>query len=297
MSRVLFRVIAVTLLAVASPASAEARAGQNPDDQQTAKRRPPVTSTQRGRAVPRTPTPPPPRVLPGRFPAPRVYHFVPISPERGWFYHAYFGFYYGPYYGPFYPYPGPYYGHDVYTVASVRTRVEPRETRVYVDGYFAGEVDDFDGIFQRLYLPAGSHVLEFVLEGFETHRVPLFLNIDDSREIRHTMRRLAPAQLAAPPMAPLAHPVTREVRPSAPMPTARPSSPYGVLALFVDPGDAVIEIDGDTWVAPGPDRDLVVHLTAGWHAVRITKDGYQPFVTDIELSEGATTRLTVRLRR
>ena len=28
--------------------------------------------------------------------------------------------------------------------------VDPAEARVYVDGYYAGTVDDFDGLFQRL---------------------------------------------------------------------------------------------------------------------------------------------------
>ena len=33
---------------------------------------------------------------------------------------------------------------------SLRLKVKPREASVYVDGYFAGRVDDFDGMFQRL---------------------------------------------------------------------------------------------------------------------------------------------------
>jgi len=31
---------------------------------------------------------------------------------------------------------------------------------VYVDGYYAGIVDDFDGPFQRLELEAGTHQVE-----------------------------------------------------------------------------------------------------------------------------------------
>ena len=39
---------------------------------------------------------------------------------------------------------------------------------MYVDGYFAGHVDDFDGIFQSLTLEEGPHKIEIVAPGFET---------------------------------------------------------------------------------------------------------------------------------
>lgn len=46
-------------------------------------------------------------------------------------------------------------------------RVRPDETQVYVNGYYAGIADDFDGAFRRLYLPTGEHHLAFRLEGYE----------------------------------------------------------------------------------------------------------------------------------
>ena len=35
--------------------------------------------------------------------------------------------------------------------SSMRLQVKPLDTMVFVDGYFAGIVDDFDGTFQRLH--------------------------------------------------------------------------------------------------------------------------------------------------
>ena len=59
-----------------------------------------------------------------------------------------------------YYYPRYYYDHGAYdTHASIRLLVEPREAEVYVDGYYAGVVDDFDGIFQRLRVTPGRHGL------------------------------------------------------------------------------------------------------------------------------------------
>jgi hypothetical protein len=39
---------------------------------------------------------------------------------------------------------------------------------VYVDGYYAGIVDDFDGAFQRLEIEPGPHRIELRLPGYET---------------------------------------------------------------------------------------------------------------------------------
>ena len=71
----------------------------------------------------------------------------------GGFYGFYGGFY--PYYlgfGQSYPYPYAYppgvYPND--PAVSVRLQVTPREASVFVDGYAAGIVDDYDGVFQRL---------------------------------------------------------------------------------------------------------------------------------------------------
>ena len=39
--------------------------------------------------------------------------------------------------------------------SDLRINVKPREASVYVDGYFAGRVEDFDGAFQRLHATPG----------------------------------------------------------------------------------------------------------------------------------------------
>ena len=80
---------------------------------------------------------------------------------------------YGPYgpYGPSGPY-GPYgwYGpYDAFS-AAIRLEVTPREAEVFVDGYAAGTVDDFDGTFQRLRLSPGVHEFTIFLNVYRTIR-------------------------------------------------------------------------------------------------------------------------------
>jgi hypothetical protein len=55
----------------------------------------------------------------------------------------------------------------------LRLKVEPKDAEVYVDGYFAGIVDDFNGHFQQLKLTAGPHRVEVRAQGY----LPLAFNV------------------------------------------------------------------------------------------------------------------------
>ena len=84
----------------------------------------------------------------------------------GWGYPGYWLYdQWGPYgpYGP-YRYPRAYVIDDF--SASVRFIVDQKDAEVYVDGALAGEVDDFDGIFQSLRVRPGSHEIVVFKEGF-----------------------------------------------------------------------------------------------------------------------------------
>jgi hypothetical protein len=83
----------------------------------------------------------------------------------GYFYDPWMWGYYGPSsYGGYY---GSTYGRSDYRdVGGVRLKVDPKHAQVYVDGYYVGEVDSFDGMFQKLNLEAGAHRIEIRAEGF-----------------------------------------------------------------------------------------------------------------------------------
>src|SRR5205085_7112607 len=90
------------------------------------------------------------------------------------------------------PYPSPYPvpvmgGLFGPRVATVRTRVTPRDAQVFVDGYSAGVADDFDGVFQRLQLVPGQHEITFYLPGYRTYRESVYLSSGSSHNLRHTM--------------------------------------------------------------------------------------------------------------
>jgi hypothetical protein len=85
-----------------------------------------------------------------------------------------YGYGYGGYYGGFYdPWYGGYptFPQSSYTSSdegSLKLKIKPREAEVYVDGYYVGIVDNFDGIFQRLHLDSGPHRIEVRAPGYET---------------------------------------------------------------------------------------------------------------------------------
>jgi hypothetical protein len=85
-----------------------------------------------------------------------------------WGYGGYgFGGYYGGYYDPWF-YGG--YGYPRVSSdysAALRLKVKPRNAMVYVDGYYAGIVDDYDGVFQRLRVEPGEHRIEIRADGYE----------------------------------------------------------------------------------------------------------------------------------
>lgn len=86
---------------------------------------------------------------------------------------GYYGSYYGPWYGSGYGYGGGYgYGYDAPYYGwsddgALRLKVKPREASVFVDGYYVGRVDDFDGVFQRLHLEPGPHRIEVRADDYE----------------------------------------------------------------------------------------------------------------------------------
>jgi hypothetical protein len=79
------------------------------------------------------------------------------------------------------------YGYDSgYTssvsAAGLKLKVKPNDAQVFVDGYFAGRVDEFDGVFQRLPLNPGQHHIEVRAEGY------ISLTFDVSAEPYQTIK-------------------------------------------------------------------------------------------------------------
>ena len=129
------------------------------------------------------------------------------------------------------PYPYPYYAVD--RGSALRIEATPKEAQVYVDGYYAGIVDDFDGFFQKLRLPPGEHEVALYREGYRTVRQKVYLTTDSTFKIRYTMERLAAGEPSEPPPAPPAPPPTAQ--PPTPQPGQPPLPPRGPVGRGMPP--------------------------------------------------------------
>lgn len=247
--------------------------------------------------------------------------------------------FYSPYYDPFLQYGspwGPYgypygygygYGYRDDLTSSLRLQVTPREAEVLVDGYSAGTVDDFDGIFQRLRLRPGSHEVTIYLEGYRTIRQRLYLSPGADQKVKYTMEHLAPGVASEPPPAPapveVQGPETRgpdvfgRPGPGRPLPPDQrpdprdvprdfprdlpqdrePSTRFGTLAIRVQPGDADILVDGERWSAPAGQDRIAIRLGEGRHHVEVRKAGFAQYSEDVLIRSGNTLSLNVSLLR
>jgi len=123
--------------------------------------------------------------------------FVPGGYYGNYYPWGYGGFglggYYGGYSDPWY-YGGPYQGYsyrDGYD-GQLRLKVKPRVAQVFVDGYFAGIVDDFDGVFQRLHIEPGPHRIEIRDDGYEPLSFEVRILPDRTVTYSGDLKRLTP---------------------------------------------------------------------------------------------------------
>ncbi len=275
------------------------------------------------------------------------YPYYPYSywPYWGWgygygyyapWYYPYNGFYAGfgyPYYGGSFGLSysgggggGEYYGGASYDAAgSVRLLVEPVDTKVYVDGYYAGKVDDFDGMFQRLNLRPGAHDIVLKLDGYETHKIKLYVPLDHTLKVRHEMARGAADHVTEQTVGDPADAEryarrererereTEYVRPEGeedrePQPrmhmeegerrsnhSGTQGRERGTVRLDVTPVDASIYVDG---MFRGTGQDLRrLNLPPGRHRLEVVRPGYRTLERDVEVQAGETEQVQVDLPR
>ena len=225
-----------------------------------------------------------------------------------------------------YPYPAYRYAAPD---AAVKFDVKPKETMVYLDGFYAGIVDDFDGAFQRLRTAPGGHQVTLYLDGYRTYSERVYLAADNTLKFRHRMERLGAGEQSERPPAPQLPPqyqpgqpgpgqggpypqgpVGRGGRRGAPYPPQNgPGGPppevipgptadngRGTLSLTLQPIDAEVLVDGAPWRGSASGDRLIVDLSSGRHNVQIRKPGYVGYLTDVQIRPGETTNLDVKLK-
>ena len=242
----------------------------------------------------------------GRYPSHPIY---PGYPGWGWggYAPAYWN-YWWPYrsYGYGYGWGGGGYGPvgagAVYSYAdtdrgSIRVLVDPSEARVYIDGYYAGVVDDFDGLFQRLHLAPGRHELSLRLTGYKTHRVRFYVGSGATLKLDYELEE-GTGETFQDLTGGL--PV-RETRRSSlsfgetPRVEREEEAAAEELRLRVSPIDASIYVDGEF---RGTGREAAtLALTPGQHRIEVVRPGYRTEDREVEVGGRTPTEVTIELER
>jgi len=117
--------------------------------------------------------------------------------------HFYAPYVYNPYWadGAYYYYP--YAGRGV---ADIKVAVTPKWAEVFVDGYHAGVVDDFNGAFSRLHTAPGGHVITLHLDGYRTVSRNIYVEPGSTFTMHDAMDRLPAGEMSAPVPAPVPAP-------------------------------------------------------------------------------------------
>ena len=211
---------------------------------------------------------------------------------------------YGPApFGPYYPYP---YVVDPFSSA-VKFTVLPKDAEVYVDGALAGKIDDFDGRFQSLKLPPGTHEIVVYREGYRSAREHLYIESYDTKKLKFDLEKLGAGQpQEARPEAPPPPENPQPIRPQRRMPPppeprdpaegqAQPTQ-FGTLSIRVIPGDAEVYVDGERWAGPSTADRLNIRLATGKHRIEVRKEGLTTYTEEVLIRQSATLSLNVSLK-
>ncbi len=224
---------------------------------------------------------------------------------------------------PIYPgYPGYRYAEPE---SDLRITVRPSDASVYVDGYFAGKVTEFDGAFQRLHVTPGQHDIVIFLEGYRSLRQQLYLSPRQTRTIAGQLERLSAGEAQEPAPVPTERPEpldpNRVGPPRGPAPRPAPGDPRdadsangdpagtqsdaaarqgsrsGALSIRVQPSGSTVLVDGERWSGPSENERLIIQVSEGHHTIEVRSDGFDPFLTEIDVRRGQTTPVNISLTR
>lgn len=72
---------------------------------------------------------------------------------------------------------------------ALRLKVKPANAQVYIDGYYVGVIDSFDGALQRLSVESGAHRVELRSEGYEPVQFDVMITPGETITYKGEMKR------------------------------------------------------------------------------------------------------------
>ena len=240
----------------------------------------------------------------------------------GYGYYNPYDYWYSPYYGGYYGY-SPYYYSGYYGYSpsysrrsrgygsyrdsgSLRIIVDPEKTRVYVDGYYAGIADDFDGIFQRLNVGPGRHEITLKLDGYRTQHFKVYVPVDDTIKIHFDMVRGSgeatseefagvPADYARVEDMDDDRYEGRDDRGDRGRYEGRDQGDTASVRLQVSPRDASVYVDGE-FRGSGRQAESL-RLRPGRHRIEVVRPGFRTVEREVDVQAGRSTDVEFDLEK
>jgi hypothetical protein len=169
--------------------------------------------------------------------------------------------------------------------AALETRVRPRKAEVWIDGKLVGQARDFNGTWDRLWLPAGERVIELRRERYKTLRLHVRLAPGESWRIEESL-------VAGEGLDPRS---SGEPRP----PRRTGSLSTGFLHIETVPADAAVYLDGE-FLAEGEELAKLhgaIPVVVGLHRIEVIRPGFEGRLLEIDVPEGEPVRLRLELER
>lgn len=249
-----------------------------------------------------------------------------------YYYRPYLGYGYYPYSYPYYPRRGRVVG--VEAQGGVDLNVKPKDTQVYLNGYYVGTTGDFDGWPRYLWLDEDTYELIFYNEGYETVVRELAIQPDvvinlkfrmqpgpstppeeltryrgeeprrersyrDEREYRYRDRGYDERGYGEPGYGERRPEAAPRERSAAPRPEALDlRTDAGRLYLDISPPEASVYIDGRFVGIGGELSRLEVGLLmdAGEHSIQVFHPEHETKEKTFTITVGKETRLGIDLR-
>jgi len=167
--------------------------------------------------------------------------------------------------------------------ARLDLEIEPDDADVYLDGVYQGEVDQFDGHPDYLWVKPGRHTLEFRKRKYQSLRILFEVKADERKRFPQELYKLREGE-----------PKRVELNMLPPSPS-KPKAQVAFLKFLVEPADAALWIDGAFRGTAGqfdgnPEKAKV---SSGTHKIELTRPGYRSHAVEIRL--GPEQERTIRV--
>jgi hypothetical protein len=195
---------------------------------------------------------------------------------------------------------------------AVDVNIKPSHAQVFVNGFYSGVIDDFDGFPRYLWLREGGYELAFYLQGYETmvHRV-----VVSRRKTLRLAGEMVPGKATRPTVPPwpstqgadadagaLDQPelAPEELAPEESEERAAVEVDEGSAArlrLDVWPADAAVYLDG-TFLGVGEELRALhapLRLEAGQHEIEVVHPRYRTKKQQLTAAAGEELELVVEL--